>query len=154
MNVLHLHGASKQRRNLTWSEACDATAYLGDEEGQLRMHVSETDELLDVGQDGVSAALHRWDGIALSLQANALSHDSAEFFNGGSCRATGMHACKVAAKDKDLVWTEMLDKLWCNAISELAHLVEVFGGTVFLATVCLAFFSRHGGSGGETHREA
>ena len=154
VNIRHIDGTGKQRCNLGRPESRDATAYFGDEEGQFRMHVSETDELLDVGQDSVGTALHGGDGIALSLQANALSHDSAEFFNGDSCRATSMHACKVAAEDENLVWTETLDELWCDAMAELAHLVEVFGGTVFLATVGLAFFSRHGGSGGEAHREA
>ena len=76
MDVRHVDGSRKQGRNFLWREACDATAYLGDEEGQLRMHVGETDELLHVGQDGVHTALHRRDGVALSLQAHALTHDS------------------------------------------------------------------------------
>ena len=75
MDVRYVDGTRKQRRNLLRREACDAAPYLGDEEGQLRVYVSETDELLHIVQDGVHAALHRRDGITLSLQANALSHD-------------------------------------------------------------------------------
>ena len=48
MDVLHVDGSCKQGCNLPWCEACDATAYLGDEEGQFRMHVGETDELLHI----------------------------------------------------------------------------------------------------------
>ena len=76
MDVRYIDGSRKQGRNLLRCEACDAAAYLRDEEGQLWMHVGETDELLHVGQDGVGTALHRRDGIALSLQAHALTHDS------------------------------------------------------------------------------
>ena len=48
MNVVHIDSASEQWCNLPWREASDAAAYLGDEEGQLRMHVGETDELLHI----------------------------------------------------------------------------------------------------------
>ena len=102
------------------------------------MHVCETDELLDVGQDGVGTALHGGDGIALALQTHALSHDSAEFFNGDSCCATGMHTREVAAEDEDLVIAEAPDVVRRDAMAELAHLVVVSGGAVFHATVCLA----------------
>ena len=98
----------------------------------------ETDELLDVGQDGVRTALHGGDGIALSLQAYTLSHDSAEFFNGYSCCTTGMHARKIAAEDEDLVVIEFPDVVGRDAVAEFAYLVEVFGRAMLHATVCLA----------------
>ena len=48
MYILHVDGSCKQGRNLFWREASDAAANLCDEEGQLRMHVGETDELLHI----------------------------------------------------------------------------------------------------------
>ena len=151
MYILHVDGSCKQGRNLGRGEARNATTYLGDEEGQLRVHVSETDELLHIGQDGVHAALHRRDGIALSLQTHALTHDSTEFFNGYSSCATGMHTCKVAAEDENLVVLKAIDMLRRDTVTEFAYLVVVFGGAVFPAAVGLALCTCHGRSGSETH---
>ena len=64
MDVVQVDGTSEKRCNLGRSETRDAAADTCDKEGHLRMHVGETDELLDVWQDGVRAALHGGDGIA------------------------------------------------------------------------------------------
>ena len=77
MDVVHLDGSGKQRGNLGRREASDAAADTGDEEGHLRMLCGKSDEVLHVGQDGVNAALHGGNGVALSLQAHTLTYDGA-----------------------------------------------------------------------------
>ena len=144
MDVWQIDGTGKQRRDFPWPEACDAAADARDQEGQLGMTVSESDELFHIGQDGVHAALHRRDGIALSLHSYTLSHDGTEFLDGDTSRTTGMGTGQVAAEDKDFVCVEAGDMFRRNAMTELAHLTVVFGGAVLLATEHLAFFWGHG----------
>ena len=125
MNILHIDGTSEQRRDLVRGEACNAAADARDQEGQLGMLLGEDDELLHVGKDGTHTALHRRDGIALSLQANALSHDGPKPFKSDTgCTAT-MHALQVAAEDKDFVSVESPNVVWRDAMAELAHFTIV-----------------------------
>ena len=109
MDVFHLDGASEQGCDIPWTESRDATAYFGDQEGQLGMLFGEGDELVDVRNDGLHTALHRRDGIALSLQSNALTHDGAKPLDGDPSSAAAMHALQVAAEDKDLILAEAGD---------------------------------------------
>ena len=141
MNVGHVDGSSKQWSKLSGSEACNAATYLGDEEGQLRMHVGKTDELFHIGQDGVRAALHRGDSVALALQTHALTHDGSKFLHSNACCATCMCPGKVAAKDENLFVLKAFDILRRDAVAEFAYLVVVPGGAVFHATESLALFS-------------
>ena len=69
----------------------------------LGMSLGIDDESIHVWTDGFHAALHRRDGITLTLQANALAHDGTEMQAGYTgCTAT-MHASQIAAKHKNLV---------------------------------------------------
>ena len=56
-------------------EASNAASYACDIEKQLRMFHGKDNELVDIGLDGIGTTLHGRDGIALSLQADALSID-------------------------------------------------------------------------------
>ena len=109
MDVLHIDGSRKQWRNLGVGEACDAAADARDQEGQLRALFGKSDELVNVGFDGVHAALHRRDGIALSLQTNALTHDGTKLLDGYPRRSATVHALQVAAEHKDFVFAEAID---------------------------------------------
>ena len=115
------------------------------------MLLGKGDELFHIRENGVYASLHGGDGIALSLKSNTLSHDGSEFFNGDTGCSSTVCSCQVAAKDKDFVVFKAPDELWRDTVSEFTHLVVVFGGAVFHAAVCFAFFSRHGGSGVKTY---
>ena len=151
MNVGHIDGTSEQRCNFPWCEASDAATYLGDEEGQLRMHVGKTNELFHVGHDGVRAALHRRDGVTFALQSNALTHNGTKFLHSNTCCAASMCPGKVAAKDENLAVFKAFDVFRRDAVAEFVYLMVILGGAVFHATVGLAFFSRHSRSGGEAH---
>lgn len=91
------------------AEAGDAAAYLCDVECEVRVSDGKTDELVDVGSDGVDASLHGGDGIRLSLQAYTLAHDSAETAPGHACGAATMLPGEVAAEDKYLVGAQRGD---------------------------------------------
>ena len=84
-------------------ETSNATSYACDIEKQLRMFLGEGNELVDIGLDGFGAALHGWDGIALSLQTDTLSPYGSEFHLRDACRATAMMALKVAPKNEHFI---------------------------------------------------
>ncbi len=67
------------------------------------MMLGKINEMLHVWTDGFHAALHRRDGVTLTLQANALAHDGTEMQSGNAGSATTMHASQIAAKHKNLV---------------------------------------------------
>lgn len=85
-------------------KAGDAAANTGNEEGEIRMGLGEQDKLIDIRTNGFYPALHSGDAVTLALQAYALPHDGAELTIGDVSGATAMHACKVATKNKNLVW--------------------------------------------------
>ena len=93
----------KQRSDFIIREACDAAADASDEECQFEVLLGELDELVHIRTDGFHAALHRGDGIALTLQANTLPHDSSELAVGDICSTASVHTSQIAAEYKDLV---------------------------------------------------
>ena len=105
-DVLHVVSLFEQRGNLVIGEASDAATYAGDEEGEGGVLLGKRDELINIGFDGLYAALHRGYGIALPLQSHALSHDSSKLAVGDVGRASAMHTTKITAKHEDLVWLE------------------------------------------------
>ena len=109
MNVGHVDGTSKQRRDFSGSEASNAATDTGDQEGQFGVLFGKGYELIDIGRYGVHATLHRGDSVALALQTDALPHNGTEFFYGDAGCAASMCTGKVAAKDKDLVTAERVD---------------------------------------------
>lgn len=148
MDVLHVDGSRKQRRNLGVGEACDAAADARDQEGQLRVLLGKSDELVDVGLDGVHTALHRRDGVALALQPNALTHDGAKLLDSYPRRSATVHALQVAAKDEDFVFAEAMDVVGRDATFELTHFAVVAGLAVRLGAEQLAGHAGHGRGGG------
>ena len=138
--VVETDTTTEERGDLTNSVASDATAYSRNEKAEFWVLGGKLGEALYCSLHALKT-FHRRNGIALSLQTHALTHDSAEFFNGYSSCATGMHTCKVAAEDEYLVVLQAFDVLRRDAAIELAHLMVVLGGAVFHATVGLAFFS-------------
>ena len=119
MDVFHLDGIGKQRRDFFNSEASDAAAYFGDQEGHFGVLLGEGNELVHVGSDGVHAALHGGYGIALSLKANALSHDGAKPLIGQTRCAATMGSSQIAAKDKDFIRFKVSDEFRCNAFHKV-----------------------------------
>ena len=77
------------------------------------MAVGETDELVHVWLDGVHAALHGGDGVALPLKADALTPLGTEAVVGKPGGSAAMQACQVAAKDEDLVWFQFRYHFGC-----------------------------------------
>ena len=61
-------------------------------------------ELIYIRTNGLYPTLHGRYGIALTLQANALSHDGAKLTVSGVSRSAAVHTSQVAAKDEDLAW--------------------------------------------------
>ena len=109
-------------------EAGYATANAGYEECQIGMLLGKLDELVHIRTDGVYAALHRGDGITLTLQANALSHDGTKLAVGDVCRTASVHTSQIAAEHKDLIRLQRCDKLWCcsflhNIFSDKVHIL-------------------------------
>ncbi len=127
MDILHVDGGGKQWRNLCIGEARDAATDARDQEGQLGMLLGKSDELINVGLDGVHTALHRRDGVALSLQSNALSPDGTKLLDGYPCRSATVQALNVATEHKDFVFAEAMDIVGCDAMIEFAHFSVVAG---------------------------
>ena len=125
MDVLHIDGTGKQRRNLPWREARNAAADACDQEGQFGVLLGEGDELVDVRCDGVHATLHGGNGIALALQTHTLPHNGTEFHNSDAGSSATMRAGQVTPKDENLVFAKFVDTVGCNAIAELAHATVV-----------------------------
>lgn len=67
------------------------------------MVAGEGDEVIYVRTDGLYTALHRGDGIALTLQADTDAPDSAEFLIGYAGCTAAVHAMEIAAEDKYFV---------------------------------------------------
>ncbi len=82
----------------------DAATYWGYQEMLLGMSLGIGDESIHVWTDGFHAALHRRDGITLTLQAYTLAHDGTEMQAGNAGCTTTMHASQIAAKHKNLVF--------------------------------------------------
>ena len=125
MNVFYIDGTRKQGRDFPWRKASDAATDARDQEGHFGMLLGEIDELIDIGLDSVHAALHRGDGIALSLQTNALTHDGAKVHACDSGRTTTVHALQVAAENEDFVFAKTSDVVGRDAVTELIHFAIV-----------------------------
>ena len=112
-DILHVVSLFEQRGDFIIGESCYAAADAGDKEGEGRVLLGELDELVHIRTDGLYAALHRRDGVALTLQAHALTHDGPKLAVGDISRTTSVHTFEVAAEHKDLVRLQLRDKLWC-----------------------------------------
>ena len=102
-DVLDLLCALKQWGDVFGFETGDAATYWGYQEMKLLMMLGIGDEIIHVWTDGFYAALHRWDGVTLTLQTNTLAHDGTEMQAGNAGCSTTMHASQIAAKHKYLV---------------------------------------------------
>ena len=91
----------EERSDLAVFEPCDAAADAGDEEAHLGMRPGKLDKVVDVWLDGVHAALHSRDGIALSLQPNTFAPDGSELLISGVGGTTAMLSGQIAAEDED-----------------------------------------------------
>lgn len=86
-----------------FAETGNAAADGGDEEMQFRVCLGKCDKCIDIGDYGFHAALHGGNGIALALQAFALSPDGAELVVSKTSGTTGMPAGQVAAENEYLI---------------------------------------------------
>lgn len=111
MDILHIYGITKQRRNVCGEEAGNATANGRDEEGLVGMGFGVRDKLVDIRTDGIHTTLHRWDGIALSLRTITITHYGTEMQTGRTGSATAVHTGKVTAENKDFIGLKLGDIL-------------------------------------------
>ena len=49
------------------------------------------------------SAMHRWNGISMSVEAAAFSPDSAEFLAGQPCGTIAVPPLQIASKDKNFI---------------------------------------------------
>ena len=106
----------KQRSDFFIGETCDAATDASDEESQFWVLLGELDELVHIRTDGFHTALHRGDGITLTLQTNALTHDGPKLAVGDVSRTTAVHSLQVAAKYEDLVRLQRCDEFRCYSL--------------------------------------
>ena len=112
-DILHVVGLLEQWRDFFISKSCYAAADAGHEERQVLILLGKLDELVHIRTDGLYAALHCRDTVALALQTYALTHDGSKLAVGDIGRTTAVHTFEIAAKHKDLVRLQLRDKLWC-----------------------------------------
>ena len=96
-------GGGEEGGDVAVGEAGDAAADAGDVEEELRVLAGEGDEVIHVGLDGLNAALHRRDGVALALEADAAAEDCAEMLERGPGGAATVHPRKIASENEDLI---------------------------------------------------
>ena len=113
-DILHVVSLLEQRRDFIIRESSNATADAGNKERQILVLFGELDELIHVGLDSIYPTLHRWDAIALTLQAYALAHDGSKLAVGYIGRPASVHTFKIAAEHKDLVLLELSNKIGCK----------------------------------------
>lgn len=170
VNIREAIGSCKQRCDVLISPAGDAAADARDEELHFRVAVGEADEIFHVSGDGAHRQVHRGDGVAPALQADALAVDGTEAFVGQAGGAAVVVPFPVAAEHEDLSVGEFRDAGRRYAQERLLLrkevLVEVDGNPFFLAhphflvefTVAGVHFAPHhfGSPGGdlEVHRAA
>ena len=93
----------KERRDLVICKSGYAASDAGDQERQFGMLLGKIDKLIHVGTDGLHTALHGWNGVALPLQAYALTYDGTKLQVGYAGSSTAMPSSQVAAKHENLV---------------------------------------------------
>ena len=102
-DVLTINGMIEQRSDFINPETGDATAYFSDQELQFRMLFGKSNKLIHVRLDSLNAALHRGNGITLTLQSDTLAPYRSKPLIGQSCRTTAMCSGEIAAKDEYLI---------------------------------------------------
>ena len=104
-------GVGEEWCYLLVGEACDSATDACDEKGEFGVLLSERDEFVDIGAYGFDAALHGWDGIRLTLEADSLTVDGTEAFVGYTGSTSAVVTGEVAAEDEDFVRLEMGDEI-------------------------------------------
>ena len=115
VDILHVAGPGEERGDLCRRETGDAATDLGDEEGHFRMLPGKPDEVVDIGSNGLHAALHGRNGIALALQSDALPSDGAEALPGQPCGPATVQSAEIASEDKDFTGPQRGDPIRCRA---------------------------------------
>ena len=87
------------------------------------MLLSIGDEIIYVWTDGFHATLHRWDGIALTLNTDPITQYRTETETSYSCSSSAMHASQIAAKYKYLVVFQSVYPLWSDSV--LLHFFHI-----------------------------
>ena len=126
-DILHAMSCLEQRGDFFIGESSDAAADASDEERQFRVLLGEPNELIHIRTDGFHAALHRGDGIALTLQAHALTHDGSKLAVGDVGRTAAVHSLQVAAEHEDLVRLQRCDTLGRSTLLSMVSL-RTLGG--------------------------
>lgn len=113
MDVLHVAGPGEERGDLCGGKPGDAATDLGDKEGLFRMLPGKPDEVVDIGGNGLHAALHGRNGIALALQSDALAPDGTEALPGQPCSPAAVQSAEIASEDKDFTGPQRGDPIGC-----------------------------------------
>ena len=106
MDILHADGFLKQWGDVVGRKSGYATAYRGDEKRLFWMRLGIADKLIHIGLDGLHAALHGGNGIALSLRTVTVAEDCTEVQSCHACGTASVHTGEVAAEDENLVGLE------------------------------------------------
>ena len=127
-DILRVVSLLEQRRDFFIGKSGDAAADASYKERQVLMLFGELDELVHIRTNGFYPTLHRWDGIALTLQTHALAHDSSKLTVSDVGRPTTVHTFEIAAKHEDFVRLQLCNKLWCssflhNFFSDKVHIL-------------------------------
>lgn len=75
------------------------------------MLLCKLNELIDVGFDGLHAALHGGDAVTMPLQTHALSPHSTETPKGQQRGPDAVRARKIAAENEDLIGLQLRDSV-------------------------------------------
>lgn len=115
-DIAQINGSLEQWCNFFVLEASNAAADAGDEKMHFGMFLGKDNEFIYVGLDEVHAAVHGGYGVTFALQAHALSPDGTELIKGNTGGPTAVHACQVAAENKNLIVGQRVHKLRCDAV--------------------------------------
>ena len=90
-------------RHLLIRESGNTATDASHKERHVLVLLGERDKLVHIRTYGLYAALHSRDGIALSLQTHALTHDGPKLAVGDIGRTAAVHTFEIAAEHKNLV---------------------------------------------------
>lgn len=100
-----------ERSDVGQLEAGDAITLVGDKELILRASGGKANKLVDIGADGVYAALHDGDGVGLPAEPHAAALLGTEF-NSHAANFAVMDTCEIGAEDKYLLGAERKRNKW------------------------------------------
>ena len=115
VDIGEVFGIGKEGGDFLGCVAGYAAAYGGDEEGVLLVITGEGDETL-YGLTGAGEAFHGGDGVALALEAFAVTPLCSEMVQGKAGGTSGVVTEVVGAEDEDLAGLEGTDEFGGDSV--------------------------------------